>query len=202
MSGKNTALRVQLSADISVNDLTVNQFSSELNRLHGQAIGREFQNEIKIEVSQTGSGDPSPENIRRLVSYNIDGIGAIYGGELNTATGVLTVTWGAVDMGGLTYGYSGSGPNFYGTVSGKKAGNFNMLCEKYKVTDSSSIAGMLNNQIKGNANNATVYIKDSAYTTAAAFKTASGGVLLAYELATPVEYTLTMQQMIQLLDQL
>jgi len=43
---------------------------------------------------QEGSGDPGIENVRNIrAPMNIDGIGEIYGGELDTQTGVLTETW-------------------------------------------------------------------------------------------------------------
>ena len=79
---KNNALQLRLSADRTVNELNVNQISGTLNRIHGQAIGKELPTEITIPVKQLGSGDPSPDNIRPIVGYEIDGIGTVYGGIL------------------------------------------------------------------------------------------------------------------------
>ena len=42
-----------------------------------------------------------------------------------------------------------------------------------------------------NASDATLYVKDTNYTTAAAFKTAMNGVQLTYPLATPTDLSTT-----------
>lgn len=88
---KNNALQLRLSADRSVNEMNVNQISGALNRIHGQAIGKDLPTVVTIPVKQLGSGDPSPDNIRPIVGYEIDGIGTVYDGELNIETKVLTV---------------------------------------------------------------------------------------------------------------
>ena len=88
---------LRMSTDSSVNEMNINQISGVLNRIHYQAIGKELPTEISIPVKQLGSGAPSPDNIRPIVGYEIDGIGTIYDGELNVDTGVLTVSYYMVE---------------------------------------------------------------------------------------------------------
>ena len=48
---------------------------------------------INLHCSQPGDGEPSPDNIRPIFpSLEIDGIGRIYGGTLDTQTAMLTIT--------------------------------------------------------------------------------------------------------------
>ena len=98
-----------------------------------------------------------------------------------------TRVFAGVDLGTLNWTYSSSYQFFYATVSGiKEQGE--LICSIYSrspVTGQSSenMAAYLYSQNM-------LRIKNTAYTDAAAFKTAMSGVMLYYELATPVEKTL------------
>ena len=204
---KNNALQLRLSADRSVNEMNVNQISGALNRIHGQAIGKELPTVINIPVKQLGSGYPSPDNIRPFVGYEIDGIGTVYGGELNIGTGVLTVTYGIVDLRTLTWIYQDTVPRFYtiGLADSIVKPTVNtevgdLFCSNYK-TGIVPTAITPDKEI-GVATSGNLFIKDTNYTDIATFETAMTGVMLVYELATPETYILTSQQMLQLLDQL
>lgn len=108
----------------------------------------------------------------------------VYDGDVRRADGSTDRKYGEMDMGDLNWGYQSDGSYFYATNVPKKAGNTNMICSKYAVSASSNVSGMKNLEIKGNASNANIYVKDSAYTDATLFKTAVTGQKLQFEKAT------------------
>lgn len=206
---KNNALQLRLSADRSVNEMNVNQISGALNRIHGQAIGKELPTVVTIPVKQLGSGDPSPDNIRPFVGYEIDGIGTVYGGDLNIETRKLTSEFGYADLGALTWSYTGNAQVFVATLTGAKyiapsETPVNCLCSMYKGVSWSvgSTNVSVNNMFCFLTEYNQLRIRDLTYSDAAAFKNHVNGVIFIYQLAEPAEYTLTDVQMIQLLDQL
>ena len=214
---KNNALQLRLSADRSVNEMNVNQISGALNRIHGQAIGKELPTEITIPVKQLGSGDPSPDNIRPFVGYEIDGIGTVYGGDLNIETGVLTSSYALSTISRFNWYYQ-SGTledlrnGFYADIPGKRHDvvNCNVYSDYYASypVNGTSVLVLINmpdNNITGFNGESTrswCYIKDNAFNDRNAFITARGAGIIAYELETPVTYNLTPEQMLQLLYQL
>lgn len=210
---RDNALQLRLSMDNSVNEMNVNQISGELNRIHDMAIGKELPTVISIPVNQLGSGDPSPDNIRPISGYVIDGIGTVYSGDLNIETGVLTVTYGGVDLGSLNWIYApGSALNFRCSADqGAKPPNSsadtpNAFCSAMPVVDYTSLSIGAYDGITiifaSSGQAGKFWARSGLYTDAASFKTAMSGVMFVYELVTPETYTLTPQQMIQLLDQL
>ena len=90
-----------------------------------------------------------------------------------------------VDLGSLTWIYytSGGVNVFYSISLSNKANGYKMLCTKYKTYNDSDWTNLPNNMVGGNNSNGTIYVKDTAYTSADALKTAMKGVLLAYEKA-------------------
>ena len=108
----------------------------------------------------------------------------------------MTRRYGIVDLGTLTYQYvSGDYARFSAALSGVKrsAGELkiaNIICTKYTA---SWINGVYNHVadkiIAVHHNSDYIWIYDSDYTDAAAFKTAMSGVYLVYELATPTTET-------------
>lgn len=202
------ALRMTL--DSSVNDMNINQISGELNRIHYRAIGKDLPTEINIPVKQLGSGDPSPDNIRPIVSYEIDGIGTIYGGDLNIETGVLTVTQKGLNGSAFDWikiaNYSFGNFNCLPTDTVKfVASRSTVISSQYKSESNSTASAAGDNYVWiRSATGRRIYVKDVSKSdmTAAEFKNAMDGVTFVYELDTPETYTLTLQQMLQLLDQL
>ena len=105
--------------------------------------------------------------------------------------GYIVKGTGKVDMGTLNYVYQppieGSFQQGYFTtrLQGKANGNINMLCGKYNT-----VADWMTVGVRGDNSSDDIYIKDSAYTSAASFKSAMAGVPLYYELAAPtiIEY--------------
>lgn len=125
-----------------------------------------------------------------------------YDGDTYKADGTVTRKYGVVDLGTLTWSLHGTYSNvFYAYVSDKKAGYENVLCPNYTTT-SAALSSMEDYTIRGHATtSATVYIKDTRYSTGANFKTAMSGVYLVYELATPTTETADPYQELQIVDE-
>ena len=138
--------------------------------------------------------------------------GTVYGGTLQInkdGTGVLTVTHVGVDMGSLTWNYASSYAYFTTSIDEIKkytAGETpSILCETYKTTTSKSASDWTsaeNCTIGTMSGLATIVVKDTAYTDKTVFTTAVTGKKVVYPLATPVTYTLTSQQVGQLLSKM
>ena len=170
---------------------------------------------VAIEPVQSGSGDPSPTNVRPIsgwtgaqvshsgadrttpTTYSItfpSEAGTVYGGTLDVTTGVLTVDRAMVDLGTLNWDYSAGSVRFTGRTLSPSgvAKTLNAACSQYKVdTNAYYDSNRTNAVLSLGSGGDTVLIRDFAYTDAAAFKTAMDGVQLVYELATPITYTLT-----------
>lgn len=208
---RESALQLRLSMDNSVNEMNVNQISGALNRIHGQAIGKDLPTEITIPVKQLGSGDPSPDNVRPIVGYQIDGIGTVYGGELNIESGVLTLTYRNADLAGMAWTTRATG-NINKVYSGS-------LSKSY-IAATGLLPWYCDIYPQGEPTNAPLLINDvdTAQRAVYSFKTSPGAATitiyiveskgvkpegnLVYKIANPETYTLTPEQMIQLLDQL
>lgn len=179
---------------------------------------------VSMEPIQSGAGDPSPDNVRPIsgrtgltiyvsptpnvadaTTYAVDWTdeaGTVYGGTLDVVSGLLTVDRAMVDLGTLNWGYSASAAQFRASLNYAKDTTStevpNMKCEIYKTV---SFDGMANNDMcisRFFASVNGINVKDSRYTDAATFKTAMSGVQLCYELATPITYQLTTQDIITL----
>ncbi|MBO7695151.1 MAG: hypothetical protein J6T10_21225 [Methanobrevibacter sp.] len=89
-----------------------------------------------------------------------------------------------VDLGTINWTYYNG--VFSGNITGKASSTNKLLCTKYK-TNNAGYSGSYpsdNNCIWSSLDTATqVFIKDTSYTDATAFKNAMKGVLLAYEKA-------------------
>lgn len=114
--------------------------------------------------------------------------------EINFLSQKATKRIGAVDMGTLNWSYesAASYERFLASVDGIKIASSstkgNLVCSKYTTTFVDDV--YLHTADKTIAVHNTVeqvWVYDTAYTDAAAFKAAMSGVMLYYELATPVE---------------
>lgn len=98
---------------------------------------------------------------------------------------------GSVDLGTLEWGYLSSWDMPFTTPIPSDCKNYtsvsdaNLVCSKYSTYNTGTI---LDKSVTIQSNK--VRVKDTAYSDAATFKTAMSGVMLYYELATPVEYEL------------
>ena len=109
-----------------------------------------------------------------------------YDGDLYHADGSVDRRYGIVDLGTLNWTYYSEYNFFYIVLSGKASGANNLFC---KYPTGNAFSASTDKISCGNSNNNTIYIKDSAYTDAATFKTAMSGVYLVYKLATPTTET-------------
>lgn len=130
----------------------------------------------------------------------------IYGGTLDVTTGVLTVDMVDQNLGNnTTWVYSSDGDYFKCVINDVSTASERIyLCSNYKITKWTQSASELANAPDKTAyyqrSNKNLFIKDSSYgTDVAALKAAMSGVQLVYELANPIEITLTPTQIETLL---
>lgn len=157
-------------------------------------------------------------NIYRYAEYDADAqptytiqLGqTVYGGTVDLVSGLLTVTHGMVDLGTLSWTKNTVNNVFYASFSGNA--NKSPSDKGYRYISSVFVFGSIVNQLwnssadglcvepTGISNTPRIYARNVAYydLDAMQFQTAMSGVQLCYELATPITYQLTPQQ-IQLL---
>ena len=173
---------------------------------------------VGIEPVQAGSGDPSPDNICPIsgwtganifneVEYDAEATpklsvsweseaGTVYGGEYEVISGKLKKTMGMVDLGTLSWTYSGGRFIAYLPLAKQAASNFtpvNAICSMYPVNPIANTTSSDHDKIFGISVYRDLAIRDTSYTDPIIFKSAMSGVQLVYELAKPVEYDLTPQ---------
>lgn len=171
-------------------------------------------NMLKVSVigSQSGSGDPSPDNVRLITAYSqavitqADGDDTVietrtvsfgqtaYRGIINPLTGKGIITHKVVDLGDYSWTKDESDPVRFRTRDDSILYQSDLICEIYK-SYSGGIAGMTNESISATNSQSFLLlrIQDSRFDdyTGDQVKTALTGCKLAYELATPVEITFT-----------
>lgn len=181
----------------SGNHLTLNIAEPKLDKLR-----------VTFTPTQSGSGTPSPTNVRPISGHSTVSVmigadshtrtlgGTYYGGTLDLLTGVLTVTMAAVDMGTLTYERESNAYARYianlpqAAVSGTRTGY--CLCECYEtLTAGQSISTSTDK--KAYLAVARLYVHEHSITTAEAFRDSVNGRLFVYQLATPQTYRLDTQ---------
>lgn len=161
---------------------------------------------VNIPVTQEGTGDPSPYNVRNFVGISSLDFTAnsavktfqfgqtIYAGELDVLTGIFMATHGVVDLGSITYRYRTDLDKPFFQVSNaiyakSRYSTFdigNDKCSIYKTVSSNDVSQDGHDfSFAISATGRNIYIQDSRYTNANDYKTDMNGVLLVYELATP-----------------
>lgn len=169
-----------------------------------------------IVAVQSGTGDPSPQNIRNIVGWN--GLtlhvnsseipvtwqteaGTVYGGILNLTTGVLTITNAIVDLGALTWYRGNNDGKFFGNVGStlmSNSGGFLCSCYKYDGLGQSGRYYGDNNTIRSfwnptSGSNNEVYVHDDRFTRDEfeEFKAEINGQKFVFPLKNPVTIQLT-----------
>ena len=164
---------------------------------HSEVIDGEIVSAGVTEVAVGDTVHKIPETIKALPGYGWSAGTAKNYVDYENKQYVQCV--GNMDLGTLDWKFntsSGVGNHFYGSVKHfnfKYLGEFgttvyNVLCSKYRtVSRSSSVFVDKTITIDGvNTIVSQVQVKDTAYTDATAFKQAMQGVMLYYELATPI----------------
>lgn len=171
---------------------------------------------VSIEPVQEGSGDPSPDNVRPISGWSAaevtvngktithefkDAQGntlTVYGGEDELVGGKLRVNRAMVDLGTLTWNKintAGSHWRFWAYLNDMATGG-EMLSSQYKhITPTQSYLGEIGIASQASSSNYLVMVSDERFSDAATFNTAMSGVQLCYELATPLEYDLTAEDL-------
>ena len=178
----------------------------------------------EINPVQSGSGDPSPSNIRPIsgwtgctvyhseadtsnpetisISWQSEA-GTVYGGTIDVATGLLTVTHRILDLGTKTYtkgnrNTDNTGYIFYFRDATNIAFSGDAVCSALKtVTNIPNWEALPVNSCNAAKGSYMVFCAD--YADAASFKTAMNGVQLVYTMATSQTYQLSGQQLKTLL---
>ena len=162
---------------------------------------------VAVTAEQSGSGTPSPDNVRPITGYSSCTITVadsedtpvntvtvsfgqtVYGGVLDVINGKLTINYDRIKISDMTW--TASGDFFYSSLPLKKVGNTTFLCECLRVVDVAGVSAMVNGDIKGHPSNTNMYIKNTAWASATDLYNAIGDYYIVYELATPIEITLT-----------
>lgn len=112
-------------------------------------------------------------------------------GDVYGSDGTVTRRYGVVDLGTLTWTYANDVFKCEQLTGHKITEGVNIICSKYIAIDATyTVQYMTDKTIKtNNSQTSWFYVKDSAYSDAATFKTAMSGVMLVYELATPTTET-------------
>ena len=131
-----------------------------------------------------------------------------YGGTLEVETGVLTVTYLAVDLGSLTWTYDSSNLRFYAPMTGVWTGwstrRVPCFSSAYKtLTNGEAFADVKNGDAYLGPLNSQwcVFVHDERYTDATTFKSAVTGVTFVYLANASRTYQLTPTQVTALLGQ-
>ena len=139
-------------------------------------------------------------------TYSVDWTtqaGTVYGGTLDVVSGLLTVDMAMVDLGTLNWVYQDAYVRFRADLPDVKTvptptDVANIVCSTYKTTWMNNtryhIEATDNVIAIGSVGNPYVYCVDTRYSNAVDFKAGVSDVQLVYELATPLTYQLTPQE--------
>ena len=165
-----------------------------------------YQNDISINYPATDT-QYHPGHVQQIEYEFPQAAGTVYGGTLTIhqdGSGELVANHADLDLGTIPswtkITTSGSHWRFYAYLNTAVPGA-KLYCSNYKwITASAQYLGEQGVATQASGSNVLVMVSDEAYSDTAEFKTAMSGVHLVYELATPVTYQLTNQQVIQLLS--
>ena len=162
--------------------------------------------ELQLELGSTASDYEAYAGNTYTIDWT-DEAGTVYGGTLTVnedGSGEVKVTKKEIDLGTMTWITAGSGRhsanNPVGIKTVENAGVVNALCSQYIAVRGGDIQNT--DMSLGMVNSAQIQVNDTRLNGIDAddFKTAMNGVKMVYELATPVTYQLTAQQVISALQ--
>ena len=170
------------------------------------AYGTTYNNDISINYPSTDTDYHAYQGTTYPITFPSEA-GTVYGGTLDVTTGVLTVDRAEVDLGKLTWAKP-SQVNIFYTISLNSANDNSvgsiMISSQYayggRASSNQAAYDKGDNLISVYTGaDARVYVRDDRYATTIDFKAAMSGVQLVYELATPITYQLTPQEITTLL---
>lgn len=161
---------------------------------------------VLMEPIQSGSGDPSPVNIRPITGRNSatvnvsDGMGSqtsntenfdtmIYGGYYDFVSGSGAITHVAAKIKDFSWSYNADGQYFATNVSNKKTGVTNVICEAFKTSTASTTTVMGDLSIKGRTVDGNIYIKEYSITDVSTLISTYGEYIFVYELNSPITFS-------------
>ena len=165
--------------------------------------GLDIPDIINYELIQSGSGIPSPTNVRPIFPATILNIGGVdvpvYCGSLDINTGVLTITHNSFTVGEKTWSrYSTEGNYKFRVVlsDGKPGLNTtanDSFSSAYKLVKFDSLADSINCFSDTANTTAAISVYDSSFGsgTIEEFVVARSDVRFVYELRSPITYQLT-----------
>lgn len=165
---------------------------------------------------QDGTGDPSPSNIRPIhAPLNIDGIGEIYGGTLDTNKGILSCTHSRITLATsntTVVSQSTNLPGYYGypysrymrTTMGALKTSPRAICDSlpYYTKTADFTNGNTSGFFKPGSSSIYYWIHPDCATAEGAESLRTAGIVFVGTRNTPQEYQLTTAQLHQALDQL
>ena len=155
-------------------------------------------------VFRNNVNEPNPHNFSEVMCelgstptsyepYNGDTFTVAFGqtvyGGVYDKSGRLTITWAGVDLGSLNF--NGSSGQFYAldlanTIKKGSYGDYDHLkCSIFKAVNVASLSNLNNYEMSVDING-YLQMRADDYSTDAEFETAMSGIILAYELATPI----------------
>ena len=177
--------------------------------------GTTYKNDICINLAWSGThnGEYKPYEKHSYAldsSLTLRGIPKLdasnnlyYDGDVYAPDGTVTRKYGVVDLGRLYWDYNANAFNgsFSSSITGGGFGaTGNVICDHYVTVFNGDGVRNGDKVIYAKNNGENIYVRDTAYTDAAAFKTAMSGVYLVYELATPTTETADPYTEIQICD--
>lgn len=120
--------------------------------------------------------------IDRCPDYGI-GVAGAWSNEINIVDKIYNHLGVKVDLGSLAWSRTDNGMFHSRTLENLKYKGDDMICDMYANENAWDISNDM--CISGDGNNGRIYIRNSNYTDADAFKSAMNGVMLNYKLATP-----------------
>lgn len=155
---------------------------------------------MQLEIGTTATAFEEYEGTTYDVDFPVEA-GTVYGANLTVhqdGSGTLVVNMANVDAGSLNYTAYGSTAQYDRYISSgidtSAKDNGTVICDKFasKVRNQQAVPNQV--WISGGASKLSFSTNPGAYESPAAFKTAVSGVQLVYELANPITYTLTPEQ--------
>ena len=156
------------------------------------AYGTTYNNDISI----NGSATDTTYHAYVVPTLAPVSLGTVYGGEVECVGGEVTKTDEIIDMGDISWTYSGG--VFRGVISDgvilTQANIIDFVCSCYLVKGSGNSGKWTSDNLvcwHGTGSSCYIYVNDTNYNDADVFKTAVTGQKLVYKLATPTTAQIT-----------
>lgn len=210
---------MQIRRAIASNDLHIETVSGSSVTFTTNVTAPLQQCIVKFLPNQSGSGDPSPSNIRTISNTTLAGIqfstqstgqfiawssnateGQSYGGYIDLVSGTIVVTYNCIDLGTLNY-------SLFNDSTLRQAWQTDDIIDLKQTSSTSSTIKAYSSQFKIVSNDTTWYpymisghdsrepyriyvtFDHSAYNDSSQVKSALSGISFVYELQTPRIYS-------------